>query len=378
MKTWVFEPREPLVLRDGRTAGAGINMRTLRFPWPSSLAGLVRTRIGQNEDGKFDLKAEDAHKLLEVTVKGPWLVEFELGSPKLTDRKVKRQFLPAPSDTLWHREDAAPSKRVLRRLGPSTVPAGASSDLPEGLELVLPRSPDVPAAKADRAPAFFSWEAMSAWLERPQDRMEWDEQAGLDALPIEERVHVAIDPASCTAAEGQLFGCEGVSFVRRDRSGGSDRIRSFALALACDDPRLAAKRGPGHLGGERRIGHFRPVAQAFPECISIPGNARRLRLILVTPGLFGDGYKPVDGVFGGEARVVAAAVGRPQVISGWDFSAGEPKRSRRMAPAGSVYWVELAPGVDPQAFARKWWFSSLCDEAQDARDGFGLAVVGVQ
>ena len=99
----------------------------------------------------------------------------------------------------------------------------------------------------------------------------------------------------------------------------------------------------------------------------------RARVVLLTPALFAEGAVPQQ-IRG--AQVVAAAVGRPQPISGWDMAARGPKPTRRMAPAGSVYWVDLT-GQDPAEWARRVHLKGICSDEQDSRDGFGLAAVGV-
>lgn len=75
--------------------------------------------------------------------------------------------------------------------------------------------------------------------------------------------------------------------------------------------------------------------------------------------------------------MIASVVGRPEVVSGWDFDKRGPKPTRRMAPAGSVYWVKVDPTVDAKTWAKSIWMQSVSDEPQDKHDGFGLAVVGV-
>ena len=363
MKHYLFEPRDPLVLRDGRSSENA--MRTLHFPWPSSVAGMVRTRIGQNENGAWTLNQAESAKLLEVVVGGPWLVELH------PDGRMTR-FFPTPVAAVWYRLSAkdAPSPY---RLSPKVIAPGEQANLPDGLALLQPVE-ELPEGKSEIPPAFLSETAMKDWLMSQSGAGNAPEH--LSNLLLETRIHVKIDAQSQSAEDGALFSSDGLVFSLWED--GASGPRRFALEFFTDDDRLFKRLGVAHLGGEKRFGSIRDIsAVAFPRAPSISAPATRLRLVLVTPGIFGQGYRPDDSVFNGQAKIVAAAVGRPQHISGWDYAARGPKESRRMAPAGSVYWVELNSGVNAAEFAKEWWMKSLCDNEQDRRDGFGLCMLGV-
>ncbi|MDD3622507.1 MAG: type III-B CRISPR module-associated Cmr3 family protein, partial [Methanofollis sp.] len=47
-------PHDPLIARDARPFGLGINMKSLDWPYPSVLAGSMRTMIGKMNGGSFD------------------------------------------------------------------------------------------------------------------------------------------------------------------------------------------------------------------------------------------------------------------------------------------------------------------------------------
>ena len=101
--------------------------------------------------------------------------------------------------------------------------------------------------------------------------------------------------------------------------------------------------------------------------------------MLLTPALFGQGYLPawILTRAGVQAEVSAAAVPRYQTVSGWDYKAGKPKANRRLAPAGSVYYLKLQGDDDAiHAFADTVWMQTVSDDEQARRDGFGLAVLG--
>ena len=139
------------------------------------------------------------------------------------------------------------------------------------------------------------------------------------------------------------------------------------------------------LGGERRIVFWRQAKVELPAC---PAEVRqqivkqrRGRLVLATPALFERGFLPtwvLNHPSGVKLRIVAAAVPRPAHISGWDYKKKMPKPTRRLAPAGSVYFFEITDG-DEQAieqFIASVWLTPISDGEQERRDGFGVALLG--
>ena len=62
------------------------------------------------------------------------------------------------------------------------------------------------------------------------------------------------------------------------------------------------------------------------------------------------------------------------MVSGWDYKEGKPKPTRRLVPAGSVFFLKDIQDVDE--FIASVWMSNVSDGAQNRRDGFGLAVLG--
>ncbi len=104
-----------------------------------------------------------------------------------------------------------------------------------------------------------------------------------------------------------------------------------------------------------------------PERARLPGgggaaasNAGRL-VLLTTPGLFG-GWKPP------QLQPVAAAVPGYLAVSGWDLARRGPKPTRFAVPAGSVYFLNHAPGLDGE-------HGALCS-AEDAAAGWGAYHLG--
>lgn len=109
-------------------------------------------------------------------------------------------------------------------------------------------------------------------------------------------------------------------------------------------------------------------------------------MVLLTPAHFQAGFRPewlLQAQHGVMPRLVAAAIGRPQVVSGWDYEIRKPKPTRRLAPAGSVFFLKLDGGeqnIDQWIDAVLMNCVSDDDENgnhyQTRLDGFGLAALG--
>jgi len=346
---WLLEPRDLLVVRDARPAKGTNRMRSLRFPSSATVAGCVRTQLGAGADGWASV--------LQLEVAGPWLVDL-----------VQSEILcPAPRDCFW---SGTKADRRFNPLRPSLAPDGLQSNLPDGLRLVQAVGGH-DASKAVPGPAFWRWSAMEAWLLG----REPDQSAGPDAaLSTEERTHVAIDREAGTARDAALFSVEGLRF--------GDLKTRYALGFAVGgaraetlQPGLVRLGGEGHMSRLSRAGALPPLTEALATRLACASGV--WRVVLLTPGIFEAGWRPsearIRACFGETAILVAACVDRPQVLSGWDFvGEGRPKKSRRAAPAGSVYWIEGVTKPPGEA-----WMASLCDDEQDRRDGFGRMLLGV-
>ena len=379
MSFWLITPRDPIIVRDGRPFGPdpGARAQSLPFPFPATVAGAVRTRHGEQHGG-FGTHGVTPAALRALAVRGPFLVQLAAdGAPSL--------LLPAPGDALLlpDHADATAQRRWLR---PLAVDARAQSDFDGGLDYVGMPTPDN-AKPLTGSPAFWWWSAYAAWLEAPGDDAVKLADLGISRLTTESRVHVRIDPLSGAADEGFLFQTSGLEFTRRPVAKPTWRLHETATlgVLVATDADLAA--GLGTLGGERRAVFWQPTTQdgikACPPsvCDKIREN-KACRLLLTTPGLFQAGLLPrFDWLAIPDLKLAikGAVASRYDVISGWDYAADAAKATRRLAPAGAVYYLSFAGSTADaiDRFIERVWFQPVSDAAQDRCDGFGVAVLGV-
>ncbi|MBI4819676.1 MAG: type III-B CRISPR module-associated protein Cmr3 [Deltaproteobacteria bacterium] len=383
---WILQPRDPLVVRDGRPNAGRSESATLAFPHPSTLAGAVRTRTGSGEAG-FVMSA-NLPELLQISIRGPLLVD-------LTDARDPWR-LPAPRDALV--TVSGTSWRV-SRLAPTPLGGEVAVDpaFPSDLELVS-LSENTRGKPALEAPTFWPWAELERWLVDPASFEGVDAKprlsSGLSKLTREARTHVSVDSKAGTAREGMLFSVTGLRLPSarfRSKTAGVD-VHAQGLWISTEIPVSLGRSlqpGVGPLGGERRLASWSKSELSLPgpppalkASLSRPGRTR-VRVILSTPAIFSAGWRPAPE---GEllrtrpecqVTLISALMPRPESISGWDFAKNRPKASRRLVPSGSVYWLELdGTGAGKLSWLSEVWLRNVSDSEQDRRDGFGLAVVG--
>lgn len=193
----------------------------------------------------------------------------------------------------------------------------------------------------------------------------------------ETRLGIALDLHSGTTQDGALYTTEAVSFCAG---------AGFLVGIEGDYGQLPSA-GFLRLGGDGKGARYSRLTDYAPPVAPkiLPGCG--FRLILTTPGIFTGGWLPervtrqADGGYhlngdGFSAHLVCAAVGRNDVISGWDLANWQPKTAQRVAPAGSVYWFDELTGDAGKLAA--WVKQGLWGEHLDRQrhaEGFNQALL---
>lgn len=393
MTAWIIEPREPIIVRDGRPfePQPGVIANTLPFPFPSTTAGAARNRAG-SRDGVFIARG-DLETLKKIQVRGPLLAEAD-------DEEKWTLLVPAPADALLLEVKDDEEKVRRKPLVPLQPKADEFVDRPtdaKGQELALVGPRLYEAAKpAKDLPAFWRWEPFAQWLLRSKEEVEQKEgivlarsDLGIRPLPQDERLHVSLETGQMVAREGALFGTRGLEFTSQAKK--LSQTRRLALWLDVDeDGKYPIHEGLWSLGGERRMVKWQkgsPERSTFDELrdkVSAQIHATGCcRLILLTPAYFERGYLPNTARWeykGVKPVLQAALVQRPQVVSGWDMAKGPKnaaKPTRRLVPAGSVFFLKLEGQLaNLNDWIKHTWMSCVSDDVQSRSDGFGLAVLG--
>ena len=354
MTIWLLEPRDPLIVREGRPFGSspGAYATSLPFPFPSTMAGGARARSALDADGVFkydrrdDKDKPEIKKLKEMSIRGPLLVQ-------LTDEGdvIDTWLAPIPSDVQFFKVDSKAAdaskgeskdtdtskgkskdtdasknesensdtdekKVLLRRLVPldsqiTFDEQELTSDEQEskkqkhlkGLHLVG-LSPTAPTPATHKPHShkqhYWYWKQFETWLSNPKELTKDDGQLlsllGREDLTRDHRMHVSIDSTRDVGKDGLLFGTSGLEFTAPGEGG--ERLhgaRRLALAIEVDD-QTTPQAGVASFGGERRLVTWRRSDAHFPSCPDDIKDAIKkdghCRLVLLTPASFKHGYYP--------------------------------------------------------------------------------------
>lgn len=157
---------------------------------------------------------------------------------------------------------------------------------------------------------------------------------GDDLFKKESRFGVAVDSQRQCYREGQLFQIE---YVRPKAEVG--------LSVLVDGLEDWPVEGFLALGGDARAALYRQAAPLPPLPTEIPGQ--QFKVYFTTPAYLQNGWQPANWApyFDGPVTLVAAALGRPAMIGGWDLVKRWPKPLRRYVPAGSVFYFQAQGDV---------------------------------
>jgi CRISPR-associated protein Cmr3 len=256
--------------------------------------------------------------------------------------------------------------------------------------------------KPDTPPAWWPEERLTAWL--VGDKIAFDGRF-LRSPERENQTHVRLDPHTGTADDGDLFTTAALLLTHLHRYGASsEKTRSSRFTAITLAARVRAQAWCGEtaaeldtlhpLGGERRLVHWKAAAEtsgwSAPQRIrEALATASRVRMVLVTPAVFREGWKPAwlnDALVGTPPgatvtlRLVGMSIQRWRAVSGWSLAnlpgqARGPKPVKRIVPSGGVYFFETIDGTSASLADR--WLEPISDDEQDRRDGFGLAAWGI-
>jgi CRISPR-associated protein Cmr3 len=345
--TWIFiEPTDVWLFRDGRpfSAGEGHVARSIFPPTPMTVQGALRSLIlGHSEVDWTEFRDQSTPEAQELgeTIGYPAsrgrdasLGAFWMAGPFLA-RWVSGQvvrYTPLPSDVVRHAD-----KGYHFALQPTRgLPFKADWPSP-GLSPLWPE-----LTEEIEGPDLGGWLSEPV-LENYLQGKHFHPLEGEELFQSEPRFGIAMDYDKRRPVEHMLYQAE---FIRPRAKTGEE---VGLLVQLGPNVMLPTDEGLIALGGEARSARYRRLTDGEVNVsASVQMPVERLKLVFLTPAWFSGGWQPADGdagwsrLLGDSVRLVAAAVGRPQCIGGWDMAANWHKPMRHYIPAGSVYFFESA------------------------------------
>jgi CRISPR-associated protein Cmr3 len=362
MTTYVtMRPVDVLHLRGNRLFAEAGHGAAVMPPWPSVFAGALRTRMLVDlgvDPADFARGVCGAPRAREIVGGGPdALGSFRVcgvslvGPPPAVLRQENGPHTASPTTTyhplpadLVVLPESDPSKLRVERLEPVPVSAlGAMGSYQ------LAAAPVLRSASREKPVG-------GCWVTGEGLRLYLDGQSVLPSQVVrsstlwggDSRLGIALSTEARTAREGLLYTTDAVAL----RPG-----VAFLVGVAGADGAVPTT-GLARLGGDGRGAEIAPWTHQVAAPVSL---GRRFRMILSTPGFFRGGWLPPGVTRQGDdlvlewaglrARLMAAAVPRSEVVSGWDVARRQPKPAVRVVPAGAVYWFERLEG-DPKILGK--------------------------
>lgn len=381
--SYLIRPLSPLVFGNGKPFDAQSEASDIVFPLPSSAAGLLRSQyLQQNklslnqEEKHLKLSEEDHTKLQSMKQTGPFLAE-------ILNNNEYHLFVAKPADALYLL-DKKDQKIKLIRLQPKEISDDVGCDLPNGLLPVMMDSNM--KGKPQTGAMFWHIQDSIAWQNGEDLTYEQVNEKGVKSLPIDIRTHVAIDDHTLSSEEGRLFQsiAYDLSATRKDNYKGWEE-RSYGFLILGDQD---LHNGLVKFGGEGRLSEMSQVYHhsSFTlndAIIADIKNRQGIKLTLLTPAIFGNGYLPVwlnettmEGILpytNIQVRLKACSMDRWMPVSGWDMQKHSPKAMRKAVAAGAVYWFEILNGDIKEL--KQLMMQSVSDDQQDQNDGFGIVSI---
>lgn len=362
-----LEPLDVLFFRDGRPFGATSRVKSGQ-PLPQTFFGAVCTALLEKfgcdfaklsshirHAGSADLEsafeASGAPKwIAHIQTRGPWLAR------KPSDNASPIVYIPTPA--IIH---ASKSKSIRQKNSESyyrLAPLNPSTELPgwhdrQGLKLLWLRSLEA----TEPAEGYLSLDGLRALLNNEIPSTDHIISSH-HLFGYDMRTGIEISQQRLVSEEGKIYGIELLTLAPGVGYYGEVVLPPEAPRDVFEGIRTL------RFGGEARRVSCQLVRSVSWPNVQPRHDQEKPLIILTTPGLFTEGWKPKSL----EGWIRAAAVPAFLAVSGWDLARGGPKPTRFAVVAGSAYFLDSFPNHLPD---------TLADESCNRKQGWGCYVQGV-
>lgn len=188
---------------------------------------------------------------------------------------------------------------------------------------------------------------------------------------IEPKVGIGRNDTTRTTQESKLYRV------------GMRRLNDVKLILQVENLDDLWKDGLLKLGGEAKAAKYQQLNISLIEQPKM--NYKRFKIYLATPALLEQGWLPkwinaksLKGTYPGtkiEVQLIAAAIGKPIPIGGFDMKKRKPKPMLQALPAGSVYYFDCIGDYSGEALDTIMPIK-FCDYPEKIYEGYGISYMG--
>lgn len=371
---------EMLILRDGRPFGeSGVfGGNSLNWPFPQTLAGMVRTAVGVSRDAGYFHVSENVKEILEVGI-------FKI-LPMAKEDGHWQPLMPVPADLVLTRK-TDDAEFTVNPLIYQNIASGSGTDI-MNRQWLIP-SVDLRDKPAKEIPFFFHWRFYDPYLKGDLKQATNHSFSDIGVPPPirHTRVHNAIDANTLTTEESKLFSNDGFYLKSKNGKEIIDLAISFQVVNADSDD----ISGDAWLGGERKRVILAATETHFPKCPDYFNDRKFLKCILTSHGDFGgwcpEWLKP-DLTAAGiewvkipgtafEIRLRSACVNDWDGVSGWDYQTSKPKAMKKLVRPGSVFLIETKNTEESAEIAKHFWGNSFnASNKTSTHNGYGQCIIG--
>ncbi|AFM05735.1 CRISPR-associated protein, Cmr3 family [Bernardetia litoralis DSM 6794] len=185
---------------------------------------------------------------------------------------------------------------------------------------------------------------------------------------LEPKIGIGRDNNTNVADTGLLYRVGMVRPVKEDNVYNFLREFKFVIDFEFKENINILAKGLLKLGGENKVASYATTTKDnIFNCPEITSNY--FKVYLSTPAIFENGWYPK--IF--ENKILTCAVGKPQMIGGFDINKKMPKVMQKAVPAGSVYYIKVETNKEAKELIQKLHGNSISEYKKE--EGFGICYV---
>ncbi|MBK9462156.1 MAG: type III-B CRISPR module-associated protein Cmr3 [Sphingobacteriales bacterium] len=357
-----IEPLDTLFFRDGKPFSMGEETwaDSHLLPSPSVIYGMLRTAIATQNGIGFET-INNQHKQLGVET-------FRVNNIYYY---TEENMLPMPLDLVEFNSDKEDNDKAMKCKvnALKLVPCTAIISKAKAPYITHFLQPDEQANSFDDA--LISTANLEEYLCGYLDETQVLRTSRY--IKSEAKIGIARQDSTKTADEGHLFRTDMKRYhylLKRTETQTEIKSLQIGVCLATTLPFSPLVR----LGGEVKMVNLKVNPQNTPfkvDTQDVEFEGGRFKIYLSTPAIFTNGLPDIAGKLGINATLIAACVGKPFAIGGFDMATNQAKPMYKTVVAGSVYYYQ---SQDDLSLLHQKQGIALSDIYPE--QGFGIAYFG--